>query len=179
MKNITIILIFFTLSACQTPLINSEGRYVTVARTASIEITQILEVAPDSARVFLQNGNAIATGKLNLYQVNCEVEINTISESRQLIEPGIFNVLAIAQEESPIVMSKPLMLASLSYAWASDSPVDIKRYYHFRLSAQDAQSKSQVRALICRGAQAEPYKARLPTMEEMKLAVGQYIIFNL
>jgi len=67
----------------------------------------------------------------------------------------------------------------LTYAWASDSPVDIKRYYHFKLSAQDPQSKSQVRALICRGAQDEPYNARLPTLEQMKLAGGQYIIFNL
>jgi len=172
-------LIFLTLSACQAPLIKNEGRYIAAVPNASIEITQTLEVSPDSARVFFQNGNLISVAQLDLYEVNCEIEVNTISESRQLIEPGVFNVIAIAQEESPIVMTKPLMLASLSYAWTSDSPVDIKRYYYFRLSAQEVQSKSQVRALICRGVQAEPYKARLPTMEQMKQAAGQYIIFKL
>ena len=180
MKKIALILAAITLSACRSAvLIESEGRYVEIAATASIEITQSIEVAPNSARAFLQNGKVISMGQLNLYDVNCEVEINTLSESRQLIEPGIFNVLSIAQEESPIVMSKPLMVASLTYAWASDSPVDIKRYYHFKLSAQDPRSKSQVRAVICRGAQDEPYKARLPTFEQMRLAGGRYIIFNL
>ena len=180
MKKAALILTLITLSACQTAaLIESEGRYVEIAATASIEITQSIEVAPNSARAFLQNGEVISITQLNLYDVNCEVEINTVSESRQLIEPGIFDVLAIGQEESPIVMSKPVMVASLTYAWGSDSPVDIKRYYHFRLSAQDPQSKSQVRALICRGVQDQPYKAMLPTFEEMMRASGQYIIFNL
>ena len=180
MNRVIVILFIITLSGCQsTALIESEGYYVEVAAKSSIEITRVIEVAPNSARAFLQNGKVISMAQLNLYDINCEIEINTVSESRQIIEPGIFNVLAMAQEESPIVMSKPIMVASLTYAWTSDSPVDIKRYYHFRLSAQDSQSNSQVRALICRGAQDEPYNARLPTFEEMRLASGQYIIFNL
>ena len=118
--------VIYALAGCQSAtLIESEGRYVELAATASIE------VAPNSARAFLQNGEVISITQLNLYDVNCEVEINTVSESRQLIEPGIFDVLAIGQEESPIVMSKPVMVASLTYAWGSDSPVDIKRYFYF------------------------------------------------
>lgn len=180
MSKIILILIISTLTGCQSAaLIKSEGYYIKVVPTATIEITQSIEIAPGSARAFLQNGKVISMGQLNLYDINCEVEINTVSESRQIIEPGVFNILAIAQEESPIVMSMPVMVASLNYAWASDSPVDIKRYYHFRLSAQDPQSNSQVRALICRGAQDEPYNAKLPTFEQMRHAGGQYIIFNL
>lgn len=180
MNKVIVILLIMTLSGCQSAvLIESEGRYVEVVAKPSIEITQAIEVAPDSARAFLQNGKVISMAQLNLYDINCEIEINTVSESSQTIEPGIFNILAIAQEESPIVMNKSVMVASLTYAWASDSPVDIKRYYHFSLSAQDSQSNSQVRALICRGAQDEPVNARLPTFEQMRLASGQYIIFNL
>lgn len=184
MKKITLLfylLIYVLLLAgCQsTALISSDDRYFKVTPSATIEITQSLSVAPNSARAFLQNGKVISMGQLDLYDIDCEIEINTVSESRQIIEPGIFNVLATAQEESPIVMSMPVMLAALNYAWASDSPVDIKRYYHFSLSAQNEQSNSQVRALICRGAQDEPYNAQLPTFEQMRQAVGQYVIFNL
>ncbi len=179
MKKFLTFSVLFLLSACQSTMIRTDGSYFESSQHATIEITQTLEVSPNSARAFLQNGEIIPLAKLDLYSVNCEVEINTVSEARQLIKPEKFNIIAIAQEESPIVMRKSVRVASLTYAWSSDSPVDIKRYYQFRLSAQDPDSESQVRALICRGVQAEPYQAELPTLEEMQAASGTYIKFNL
>jgi hypothetical protein len=195
MKIITLSLlsmILILLSACQSALIKSDNVYTEVSAQATIEITRMIEVAPNSARAFFQNGELIRYGQLNLYDVNCEIEINTVAEEIQQISPGIYNVIAIRQEESPIVnrtKQKSVMVASLSYSpvafsSSSDSPVDIKLYYHFRLARQkqadDASSaKTQVRAVICRGAQSEPYDARLPTYEEMKIASGPYILFNL
>lgn len=179
---IKIILLAFSLSACQSTLIQNGDSYFEISSQASIEITQTIEVAPNSARAFFQNGEQIFYGNLNLYDVNCEIEINTVSEKRQTVEAGVFTITSVAQEESPIVkrefMKKPVMVASLDYAWSSDSPVDIKRYYHFKLLAQDPESKSEVRALICRGAQDTPYAAKLPTYEQMIDAGGQYIKFN-
>lgn len=177
-----VLIIFFVLSlltACKPTQIQSNSSYFSVDSSATIEIIETLTVSPNSARVFLQNGE-IRYGGINLYEVNCEVEINTVSESRQIIEPGVFRVIRISQEESPIVMAKPLMVASLNYAWSnSDSPVDIKLFYRFHLMAQDSSSKSDVRAVICRGEQSEPYQAELPTLEEMKQAAGKYLRFNL
>lgn len=189
MKQILFLTIAFFLAGCQSALIQTENAYTEVSRQASIEITQVIEVAPGSARAFLQNGEVISYGQLNLYDINCEIEINTVSEERQIIEPGVFNIVSIAQEESPIVkrknekqfMTKPIMIAALNYAWFSNSPVDIKRYYRFRLTAQDPESKpgTVVRAMICRGAQDTPYNAELPTYEQMKAASGKYVKFNL
>lgn len=179
MKIFLTISVLFFLSACQSTLIRSNDSYFESSQQATIEITQALEVPANSARVFLQNGAIIPVAKLDLYSVNCEVEINTVSEARQLIKAEKFNIIAIAQEESPIVMRKPVMVASLAYAWSSESPVDIKRFYRFRLSAQNPDSDSQVRALLCRGAQSEPYQAELPTLEQMRAASGTYIKFNL
>ena len=188
MKFFITLFILLLLTACQSTLIKTNDSYFETASHSSIEITQSLDVSPNSARAFLQNGEVIPQVKLDLYNVNCEVEINTVSETRQTILPGKFNIHSISQDESPIVitpeMKKPVMVASLQYAWGgdSDSPVDIKRYYQFRLSAQEPESmnsKVKVRSLICRGVQDEPYKAELPTLEEMQAAVGSYIIFNL
>ena len=104
-----------------------------------------------------------------------------MSESRQTIEPGLFNVISIVQDESPIVMTKPVMVASLSLArgGGDSGPVNIKRFYRFRLSPQDPKAETQVRSMTCRGALDEPYIAELPTYNEMQAAVGQYVILNL
>lgn len=183
-NNSLLIIMVGLLVACdfgQSFFIKKNDQYIEVVPQATIEILRVLTVEPNSARAFLQNGVAIHQAKLNLYDIDCEVEINTVSELRQTIQPGIFNVFAISEEESPIVMfSTPPVVASLDYAWLYDNaPVDTKRYYLFRLEAQDKESQSEVRAVICRGAQSEPYNARLPRMEEMNIAVGSYIHFNL
>ncbi len=193
MKNFLLLSLLF-LSACQSAQIRDDNSYIEIANQAMIEITQTIKVSPNSARAFFQNGELIKPGQLNLYDVNCEIEINTVSENYQQIDAGVFNVISIAQEESPIVENpfqrKNIMVASLNYAWASDSPVDIKRYYHFKLSKKaldDNRSGSNntdssttvVRAIICRGAQDTPYNAKLPSYEEMKIAAGKYLIFNL
>lgn len=178
MKRFFTLFSFVLLSACQSTLIDTDSGYFEVGTQATIEITEPLSVRPNSARVFLQNGEVKNSG-IDLYDVNCEVEINTVSDSRQIIQPEIFNIISIHQEESPIVMIRSTMIASLAFSWYSESPVDIKRFYRFRLQAQDSDSKSQVRAVICRGAQSEPYNAELPTLEQMKKAGGKYLKFNL
>ncbi|MCW8931429.1 MAG: hypothetical protein OQL19_14455 [Gammaproteobacteria bacterium] len=177
MKSFIAFFSLFLLVACQSPSIQTNTSYFKPDSVSTIEITQPLGVAPNFARAFLQAGNNISPIGLDLSNVNCEVEINTISEVRQVIQPEKFNVVAIAQEESSIVMLKPLILASLNYA--SSGPPEIKRFFRFHLSAQDSNSKSQVRALLCRGVSEEHADAQLPTLEQMQAATGNYIKFNL
>lgn len=166
----------FLLVACQSSLIESNNVYLKPSSHSTIEITQPLDVYPNFSRAFLQGGEVISPEELDLYRVNCEVEINTVFETQQIIAPGKFNITAISQEESPIVMLKPVMLASLNYA---STPTDIKQFFRFHLSAQDPDSKSQVRALTCRGIQANHASALLPTFEQIQAATGSYIKFNL
>jgi len=182
-KKIFILLLSVFLSACQSgimsPMIETQGVFKNIISEPSLKITQRIEVSPNSARAFLQNGEPISMGQLNLYDINCEIEINTVSELRQIINPGTFDIRAIIIDESPIVLSQPIRLAALNYTWVDNSPVDIKRYYRFRLSAREQASGSQVRSVTCRGVQDTPYEATLPTMEEMQKASGGYILFNL
>ena len=177
MKFFFIFTVFLLLTACQSSLIQTNSSYLEPAIHPSIEITQSLDVSPESARAFLQNGEVISLEKLDLYAVNCEVEVNTVSETGQIIKPGKFKIISTSYEESPIVMIKPVMLASLNYA--SSTPPDIKRYVRFHLTALEAESKSSVRSLICRGAQDTHNEAELPTLKQMQNAVGIYIKFNL
>ena len=105
-NNSLLIIMVGLLVACdfgQSFFIKKNDQYIEVVPQATIEILKVLTVEPNSARAFLQNGVAIHQAKLNLYDIDCEVEINTVSELRQTIQPGIFNVFAISEEESPIV----------------------------------------------------------------------------
>jgi len=188
MKIISIIILMYLLSACQNTLIQSDGNYYKISPDASIEITQQLSVPANSARAYLQNGQLLRHTGINLYDVSCEVLINTVSESRQTISSGVFTVLSIEQNESPIVMRHAIQVAALDYSYqqyargggsGSGSPVDIKRYYRFKLAAQNPEKQvTEVRSITCRGPQDEPYKARLPTFNEMQAAVGSYITFD-
>jgi hypothetical protein len=168
------------ITSCQSLLPTKQVNVLFNGQSISfIEITHTLRVFPGSARAFLQRGQQISISQLDLYDTNCEVEINTVlDEQYQEIKAEKFNIVSIAWDESPIVMLKPLVFASTTLAWSSDSPVDIKRYYYFKLTAQNPESLSQVRALICRGVQDTPYNAQLPTFEEIKNATGQFIKFK-
>lgn len=177
MKFVFVLSVSLLLVACQSPLIQTKDSYLQPASDATIEITQTITVPPNFSRTFLQSGKVISPVSLNLFRINCEVEINTVSETRQIIKPEKFNIIAIAQEESPIVMSEAVMVASLNYV--SSTPSDIKRFFRFHLSAQDPESKSKVKALVCRGAQDNHFDAQLPTLEQMQAATGSYIKFNL
>jgi hypothetical protein len=181
MRSLLVFMLFYLLG-CQPALVKTEKGYQPIQADATIEITQELTVAANSARAFLQNGRLIRQNRLNLYDINCEIEINTVKEQSQTVPSGLFTVVSVSQQESPIVFDNQLknevQVASLNYAWSSNSPVDIKRYYTFKLVAQ-SNSKPQVRALICRGIQETPWLAQLPTLEEMKRATGLYIILSL
>ncbi len=180
MKLITSLILFLMLTACQSTLIHSNGNYIEADAQATIEILQPLKVHPESARAFLQYGELQPKGRLNLYEVNCEVEINTVSEQPQTIPPGVFRIISIVQDESPIVLLKAVKLAALNVSWSDDaSPVDIMRFYRFYLQPLEPDSQSDVRSITCRGAQSEPFNAELPSLQEMQAASGLYLKFNL
>ena len=175
------------LSACQSTLIKSDGAYFQANTISTIEITQELSVPAYSARAFFQSGELLSHTGINLYDISCEVMINTVSESRQLIAPGVFNITSISQDESPIVMRKPVQVAALDFSYeqyalggGDGSPVDIHRYYRFKLAAQNPETQiSEVRSISCRGVQDNPYDAELPTFNEMQAAFGRFVKFNI
>ena len=190
MKKIILMITVILLTACQgqnTLIKSDDNSYFQISSAATIEITQKLSVPPNSARAFFQNGELLSHTGINLYNVSCEILINTVSESRQEIAPGMFSITAISQDESPIVMRKTLQIAALDFNYqqyalggGGDSPVDIHRYYKFKLSAQEpSQQITVVRSLTCRGVQDEPYNAELPTFNEIQSAVGLYVKFHL
>lgn len=180
MKNLAIslnLLVVLLLAGCQQTLIKTDSGYQPGSSDSFIVLNQSVIIPPNSARAFFQGGELIPDARLNLYAVDCELQINKVMEVPQTVQPGKFSVIKIIQDQSPIVLSQPVMYAAMGIGWGYNSaPVDIKRFYTFRL---ESESQPLVRAVICRGAQDTPYMAELPSLEEMQTAVGEYLQFNL
>jgi len=170
MKNhVLILMVLLMLTACKAPLIQQKehGKHFPIADHAWIEIQQKISVEPENARAYFQGGEWIKPSVLNLYQVNCEIEVRDVLETRQWIAPGKFKIIRTAQDQSPIVFmpGQTTILAN----FRDNSPTDIKRFWKFTL---ESKQQPNVMHLICRGVQDTPYDAKLPTSEEMQAAVG-------
>lgn len=170
----TILLLGYLTAGCKYPLIEEHGHYVEISPNSSLTINKEVIVYPGHARAYFQNGRLIEPSGLNYYQVNCELEVQQVKNVKQFIQPGHFDIIRVFQDESPIVLLEaPLSVASLDMVFFDDdSPVDTKRFWKFALSSK---TQPDVRALICRGAQDTPYLAKLPTLNEIKEALGAYI----
>jgi hypothetical protein len=169
--------VLLVLAGCQQTLIKTNAGYQPESSDSYIVLNKSIVIPPNSARAFFQYGKLIPDARLNLYATDCELQINTVLEVPQTVQPGKFNIIRIIQDQSPIVILQPVMYAAIGVVWGyNSSPVDIKRFYTFRL---ESESQPLVRAVICRGVQDTPFMAELPTLEEMQAAVGEYIQFNL
>lgn len=180
MKNFT--LLFFMLcfilviSACQTPLIqpHKQGEYVSISPKAWIEVKNKVSVEADSARAFFQLGELIHSSRLNLYEVNCELEVRDVLDTEQTISPDRFKIIKAQQDQSPIVFFPN---QKIHYAInREEGPSDIKRFWKFTLQSQQ---QPNVMHLICRGVQDFPANAELPTVEEMQQALGSLVDIHL
>jgi hypothetical protein len=172
-------LIFFIslglfLNACSSLLIEDEHAYIGLNEDAWIALNEPLTVTVEEIRIFIQRGQVIHNSELDLYAVDCELEMQTLSDKERLIQPDRFDIKKISQESSPIVMASPYQIASLQQI--ASSPADIKRSWIFYLHSE---KQPEVRALICRGVQNPEESARLPELEEMQAALGDLITLYL
>lgn len=169
------------LGACQQDLLKPQiqtqerSRFQPIATRAWIEINQPLIVYAGHARAYLQGGRIIQPSELNLYAVDCEVEITTVSEQNQQVPAGRYAISKTDILASPIVWL-PGQKQYLAWFGFDRDGMDIKRFYKFYLQSSQA---PQVLHLFCRGIQDSRSQAELPTLRQMRAAVGDYISLHL
>lgn len=171
---ILVLAIALLLGGCGAQKIQNTQSYRSISPKAYIQLKQEIVVEPGHARAFFQLGELIKPSELNLYEVDCELEIRHVKEVKQTIKPGKFQVMDAQQDISPIVFVPE---TRTQVAWVNHiGPSDIKRFWRFKLSSQ---TQPNVMNLICRGVQDFPYKAQLPSYEEMQFALGEYVQLKL
>jgi hypothetical protein len=135
-----------------------------------IEIKNSLQVTPENARVYLQNGKQIKPSELDYYQINCEIEVRQVLDSVQTVFPGRYEINNISIDESSVVFmqNSKMQMAFLG----NNLAMEIKKYWKFSLQSK---KHPEVMNMFCRGVQDIPFNAQLPTVDEIKQAVGDNI----
>ncbi len=153
---------------------NAKSSFEKFSQTPWIEVKEALKVSPTNARAYLQNGKQISPSQLNLYQTNCEIEVNKVLDIEQIIYPGRYEITHISTREGPVVFLKH---SKVQYAMGGGrSSIDIKRTWRFKLQSQQYPN---VLFMHCRGVQDNEFQAELPTIAEIRQAVGHIIDVHL
>ncbi len=172
---ITIISILFLISCKGMQIqVDNNLQFEKFSQTAWIEIKQELRVEAENARSYLQKGKQIHPASLNTMITDCEIEIRTVLEETQIIYPGRFDIVSIGNEVSPIVFMENTKI-NVAFA-GGGAPVDVKRFWRFKLHSE---KHPEVLNFICRGPLDMPSQAKLPSIFDIKKAVGDNIEVHL
>ena len=169
MTRLPLLLFLLVLGGCASWLPDYSGR----DSGWRLVLHKPLTVAPENARVFLQDGQMLPSLAFNQYKPSCSLEVRSLSPQAQTIEPDTFVVNLIQPLREEVATWRSVHLASLSLAGAAvdASPADIFLGYHFWLSSEQ---QPQVLRMTCRGLFAEPWEAEYPTLEDIAVALGDY-----
>lgn len=172
-------LLLVLLGGCaSTPVTDTKSPYYVPTPGSRVVVHQRLEVPPETRRVFLQFGKIVAKHDLDEYYPNCDFEIASLAKEPRYIEPGTYTVTRVQQRVDSIVSNGPVMVAALDTArlfGGMDSQNDglSSQFEEVRMFLK-SDSPSELRKLSCRGAIAEPVDMVLPTLADMRRALGDF-----
>ncbi|KPJ90274.1 MAG: hypothetical protein AMJ53_14160 [Gammaproteobacteria bacterium SG8_11] len=173
------------VSACsQWQVTDPTSPYFLPLPGSKVIVHQRLEVPPGRTRVFFQHGKLIPHRNIFQYDINCELEINKLADTVRYIEPGTYTVTRTRRQFESIIQNdtidKPILLAALDTQFtATRASVDggegsTMQFEIIRLRLQ-GEEDSLLRELACRGALADPVNMQMPTIAEMRQALGEYV----
>lgn len=164
-------------SACSSWLVmDSSSPFYVPPVGSRVMVKQPLTVPPGKTRVFLQYGKVIPRSERNDYAVNCNFDINTLSDSPRTIKVGVYTVSRSLRRSDDVVSREPLRLAALGSLAGmmlrgdGGTPVLFEEIVLTLTSTPP----TDLRELACRGAMADPSEMQLPTLAEMRQALGDY-----
>ncbi len=143
----------------------------------TIELLKPLEVPPGHTRVFLQRGDVVSKQAFDRYVPNCNFEIRTLSEQVRKITPEPFLVTRVQRVTVEVVqLAMPIMVAGLNLVVADASQPMVARGLHLWIGSD---LQPDVMRLTCRGAFDDPWEAELPSIKQMREALGSYATVEL
>lgn len=183
--NIGVSAVLLILSACsQWQVTDPSSPYFMPLPGSKVIVHQRLEVPPGSTRVFFQHGKLIPHRSIFEYDINCELEISKLADTVRYIEPGTYTVTRTRRQYESIIQNqiqeKPVLLAALNIQTAGisasigDSGGPSMQFEIIRLRLQ-GEENTLLRELSCRGALADPADMQMPTIAEMRQALGKYV----
>lgn len=158
------------LAACQAGVMLGSGDS-SISRLTGVKLLQPLTVAPDTTRVFIQDGRVLAgMGPGYHYRPQCAFEVRDRMESPQTIQPASFRVIRVQDLMDEVVRSKPLQVAMLKLADMDDGGAPmVHAGYHFWFEPNE----STVRRMSCYGVFTDMPEVESPTIADIRQALGE------
>ena len=177
--------VLLILSGCsQWQVTDPTSPYFMPLPGSKVIVHQRLEVPPGRTRVFFQYGKLIPHRSVFQYDINCELEISKLADTVRYIEPGTYTVTRTRRQFESIIQNQvheePVLLAALDIhiadirASVGDSGGPSMQFEIIRLRVQ-GEENTLLRELACRGALADPADMQMPTIAEMRQALGKYV----
>jgi len=171
------LLLALPLTGCsQLGTLSSDDPLAFLAAGSELQLNQDLKIPAGATRIFFQQGKAITKGQLNYYQPSCDLEVWKLEQKERTVFKDLFVVGKFSSGIEQIVMLDNRQLAGNllhSRFFKSDSP-SVHRFVRVDLHSA---AQPDVMRLTCRGAWADYYEARYPNAVEIKLALGNIMVF--
>lgn len=112
MRKIIPLLVLLIIPACQSGPYPVSSPFYMIPVGSQFRIKQDLIIPPNSATVYLQNGNPVARNKLDQYYPHCWIESWQRLEKPQTIKPDTFLISAVKIREDVVMSRSKVLLAS-------------------------------------------------------------------
>lgn len=129
----------------------------------SVQLHRPLTIPPGAATVRLQYGRVVPRNGVQEQDPFCVVELNTVSDAPQVVQPGHFEVLRVTRSVSSIFAAAPSPFMKARFV-NDDSPTFLYYITEFRL--RDA-AQPNLRSMTCAWNQMAP--GNYPMMRHLKL----------
>lgn len=117
-------------------------------------------------------------GGYNDYYPFCYFELDDIAKTEQFIEPDTFTVTRVYRDETDMIVQAPPRVASL-ISVGGDADYGINMIVQTTVMRLHSSRQPKVKMLVCAGGFDLPPFARLPTVEEIRLALGNIATLSL
>ena len=139
-----------------------------------VQLYRPLTIDPDAATVRLQYGRIVPRNGVQEYDPFCVVELNTVRDEAQTLQPGRFEVWRVARSVSTVAAAaSPFVRAGL----AVDSHEPSFLYFRTEFRLRDA-SQPELRGMTCMWDQMAPGNRPLMrhlTLDEIRHALGDWM----
>jgi hypothetical protein len=158
---------------------NPESPYYAYVPGWAVQLNRVLPIDPGAATVRLQYGRIVPRNGVQEQDPFCIMEVNTLSNQVQLLQPGRFEVVQVTRSVSDITAAASNLIPpgylKAGFGGGGDDPTFL--YFITTFGLRDA-TQPTIRSLRCAWNQMAPGNRALMrhlTLDEMRQALGNWI----
>ncbi len=169
----SLVLAALSLTACANLAPKDEkSPFYAVPAGSRIVLHHDLQIPPDRARVYLQNGKVVKGP--SPFSPYCQFEVNDVLPAGQTLKADEFMVRKTQMAEEFIASRSPFIMAASG--GGNSGSRDLLLAWHLWL---ESPRQPNVRRMICGGKIDTPYRARRPSINEIRAQLGDIATLNI